>query len=70
MSSWLVGEVRDLQSEKAQVLIQAEAKRFLMVWKGRVKERCLNDERGIGRGRNFFYHQFVKKLFLQLLTYS
>ena len=63
MSSWLVAEVRDLQSEGAQVLIQAEAKSFLMVWKGRVMERLLNNERGIGRGRNFFYHQFVKKFF-------
>ena len=70
MSSWLVGEVRDLQSKGAQVRIQAEAKSFLMVRKGRVKERVLNDERGIGRERNFFYHQFIKKLFWQLLIYS
>ena len=55
MSSWLVGKVRDLQSKGAQVLIQAEEK---MVWKGRVKERLLNDEREIG----FFYHQFVENV--------
>ena len=58
MSSWLVGEVRDLQSKEVQVLIQAEAKSFLMMWKGRVKERLLNDEREIG----FFYHQFVENV--------
>jgi len=41
MFGWLVGEVRNLQSKGAQVLILAEAKNFLMMWKGRVKERVV-----------------------------